>query len=38
MPAWGKNGERWFDVNVSKQTLVRVRGNARRLRYVDIDW
>ena len=26
MPAWGKNGERWFDVNVSKQTLVAYDG------------
>jgi hypothetical protein len=26
MPAWGKNGERWFDVNVSKQTLVAYEG------------
>lgn len=26
MPAWGKNGERWFDINVSKQTLVAYQG------------
>ncbi len=26
MPAWGKNGERWFDINVSKQTLVAYEG------------
>jgi len=26
MPAWGKNGERWFDVNISKQTLVAYAG------------
>jgi len=26
MPAWGKNGERWFDVNISKQTLVAYEG------------
>jgi lipoprotein-anchoring transpeptidase ErfK/SrfK len=26
MPAWGKNGERWFDVNVTKQTLVAYEG------------
>jgi len=26
MPAWGKNGERWLDVNVSKQTLVAYDG------------
>lgn len=26
MPAWGKNGERWLDVNVSKQTLVAYEG------------
>jgi len=26
MPAWGKNGERWFDVNVTKQTLVAYDG------------
>jgi hypothetical protein len=26
MPAWGKAGERWLDVNVSKQTLVAYDG------------
>ena len=26
MPAWGKNGERWMDVNVTKQTLVAYDG------------
>jgi hypothetical protein len=26
MPAWGKNGERWLDVNLSKQTLVAYAG------------
>jgi lipoprotein-anchoring transpeptidase ErfK/SrfK len=26
MPAWGKKGERWLDVNVSKQTLVAYEG------------
>jgi hypothetical protein len=26
MPAWGKNGERWLDVNVTKQTLVAYDG------------
>ncbi len=26
MPGWGKNGERWLDVNVSKQTLVAYEG------------
>jgi hypothetical protein len=26
MPAWGKNGERWLDVNVTKQTLVAYEG------------
>lgn len=26
MPAWGKSGERWLDVNVSKQTLVAYDG------------
>jgi hypothetical protein len=26
MPAWGKNGERWFDINVTKQTLVAYEG------------
>jgi len=26
MPAWGKNGERWLDVNLSKQTLVAYDG------------
>jgi hypothetical protein len=26
MPAWGKNGERWLDVNLSKQTLVAYEG------------
>jgi hypothetical protein len=26
MPAWGTNGERWFDVNLTKQTLVAYDG------------
>jgi hypothetical protein len=26
MPAWGKRGERWLDVNLSKQTLVAYDG------------
>jgi lipoprotein-anchoring transpeptidase ErfK/SrfK len=26
MPAWGKNGERWLDINVTKQTLVAYDG------------
>lgn len=26
MPAWGKSGEKWIDVNVSKQTLVLFEG------------
>jgi hypothetical protein len=26
MPAWGKNGEKWLDVNVTKQTLVAYDG------------
>jgi hypothetical protein len=26
MPAWGKNGEKWIDVNVTKQTLVLFEG------------
>ena len=26
MPAWGKNGERWLDVNITKQTLVAYEG------------
>ncbi|MGC4063183.1 MAG: L,D-transpeptidase [Polyangiaceae bacterium] len=26
MPAWGKNGEKWIDVNVTKQTLVLYEG------------
>ena len=26
MPAWGKNGERWIDINVTKQTLVAYDG------------
>lgn len=26
MPAWGKNGERWIDINVTKQTLVAYEG------------
>jgi hypothetical protein len=26
MPAWGKNGEKWLDVNVTKQTLVAYAG------------
>ncbi len=26
MPAWGTKGERWFDVNVTKQTLVAYDG------------
>jgi hypothetical protein len=26
MPAWGKNGEKWIDVNLTKQTLVLYAG------------
>ncbi len=26
MPAWGKNGERWIDVNITKQVLVAYEG------------
>lgn len=26
MPAWGKNGERWMDINITKQTLVAFEG------------
>jgi len=26
MPAWGTNGERWIDINVTKQTLVAYDG------------
>jgi len=26
MPAWGKNGEKWIDVNVTKQTIVLYEG------------
>ncbi|MBI3202299.1 MAG: L,D-transpeptidase family protein [Myxococcales bacterium] len=26
MPAWGKNGEKWMDVNVTKQTVVLYEG------------
>ena len=26
MPAWGKNGEKWLDVNITKQTLMLYRG------------
>jgi len=26
MPAWGKNGEKWIDVNLTKQTLVLYEG------------
>ena len=26
MPAWGKNGEKWIDVNISKQVLVAYEG------------
>jgi hypothetical protein len=28
MPKWGKNGERWIDVNVTKQTLMLVEGET----------
>ncbi len=28
MPAWGKNGEKWIDVNVTKQTLVLYEGTS----------
>ncbi len=28
MPAWGKNGEKWLDVNVTKQTLVAYDGTV----------
>ena len=26
MPAWGKNGDKWLDINVTKQTLVAYDG------------
>ena len=26
MPAWGKNGEKWLDINITKQTLVAYDG------------
>jgi hypothetical protein len=26
MPKWGKNGEKWIDVNITKQTLVAFEG------------
>jgi L,D-transpeptidase catalytic domain len=26
MPAWGRNGEKWLDINVTKQTLVAYEG------------
>lgn len=26
MPAWGKNGEKWLDVNITKQTVVLYQG------------
>lgn len=26
MPAWGKNGEKWLDVNITKQVLVAYEG------------
>ncbi|MEB2313630.1 MAG: L,D-transpeptidase [Sorangiineae bacterium] len=26
MPAWGKNGEKWMDINITKQTLVLYEG------------
>lgn len=26
MPGWGKNGEKWIDVNITKQTLVAYEG------------
>jgi hypothetical protein len=26
MPAWGKNGEKWLDINVTKQVLVAYEG------------
>jgi len=26
MPKWGKNGEKWLDVNITKQTLVAYEG------------
>jgi len=28
MPKWGKNGERWIDVNITKQTLVAYDGET----------
>ncbi len=28
MPAWGKNGEKWIDVNLTKQTLVLYEGTV----------
>jgi hypothetical protein len=27
MPAWGKNGEKWMDVNLTKQTIVLYEGD-----------
>jgi hypothetical protein len=28
MPAWGKNGEKWIDVNITKQVLVAYEGTT----------
>lgn len=28
MPAWGKNGEKWIDVNLTKQTIVLYEGTV----------
>jgi hypothetical protein len=28
MPAWGKNGEKWIDINVTKQVLVAYEGTV----------
>lgn len=28
MPAWGKNGEKWIDINITKQTLVLYEGTT----------
>jgi hypothetical protein len=28
MPKWGKNGEKWLDINITKQTLVAFEGET----------
>jgi lipoprotein-anchoring transpeptidase ErfK/SrfK len=28
MPAWGKNGEKWIDINLTKQVLVAYEGTT----------